>query len=176
MGLFRSSKKVASKVVDVRVDRWMSWDYLADTTDRIKSMVVSIAVPQKSTYAETFEEAMQRLGLTEEDLAHRKKEYTQLFYFFLVLFGTVVLYALYMGFNGHLIASLISFCLSLYCLTQAFRFHFWLFQIKNRKLGCSIKEWINSKAYDAPPTSTSVVVKRDPSMSTVSRNEKEKGQ
>lgn len=144
MGIFKSTKKVAGKVVDVRVDKWVSWGYLTETADRFKTILSDIAIPKKATYSETFKDAMQRLDLSEEDLQARKKEFTRLFYFFIGLAITVIIYALYSALKGHLLPSLISFCLSLYCLTQAFRFHFWLFQIKNRKLGCTFKEWLNS--------------------------------
>jgi intracellular multiplication protein IcmV len=63
---------------------------------------------------------------------------------------TIVGYALYTAFKGSMTTSLISFCLALYALTQAFRFHFWLFQLRNRKLGCSIKEWMNSEVHHRP--------------------------
>ncbi len=156
MGMF---KKVGGRIVDVRVDKWMSWDYLSETADHFKALFVDIVVPKKANTVETFEEALQRLDLTEEDLIERQKEFTRLCYFFLALALVVVAYALYMAFAGGMMASLISFCLALYALTQAFRFHFWLFQIKNRKLGCSIKEWMNSEVMQS--SSSSLTVKSD---------------
>lgn len=150
MGIFKSTKKAAGKIIDVRVDKWISWDYLSETAGQFKVLLLDIVVPKKASYSETFEEAMQRLQLNEEDLVARKKEFTRLFYFFLGLAFLVVLYALYMAIKGSLAPSLIAFCLALYALTQAFRFHFWLFQIKHRKLGCSWREWFNSQAYHPP--------------------------
>lgn len=143
-------KKVSSRLVDVRVDKWMSWDYLGETADRFKVLFLDIVIPKKADTAETFEEAMQRLELTEEDLTERKKEFTRLLYFFLGLAIAIVGYALYLAFIGKMVTSLIAFCLAFYALTQAFRFHFWLFQLRNRKLGCTIKEWMNSSVYEVP--------------------------
>ncbi len=159
MGFF---KKVGGRVVDVRVDKWMSWDYLGDTADRFKILFLDIVIPKKASTSETFEEAMQRLDLTEQDLAERQKEWTRLCYFFLVLTLLVVIYALYTAFKGSMTSSLISFCLALYTLTQAFRWHFWLFQVKNRKLGCSIKEWMNSEVMQT--ASSDLVLKDNNSM------------
>lgn len=147
MGMF---KKVGGRLVDVRVDKWMSWDYLGETTDRFKILLLDIVIPKKSSTVETFEEAMQRLDLTEEDLVQRQKEFTRLCYFFVFLAVTIIIYALWMAFHGSMTTSLISFCLALYALTQAFRFHFWLFQLRNRKLGCSIREWMNSEIHQTP--------------------------
>lgn len=160
MGFLRSSKKVAGKLIDVRVDKWISWDYLLETTDRFKVLLLDVALPKRATYAETFEEAMSRLDLTEADLKQRQREFLRLFYFFLILAVCVIIYGLHTALKGHLLPSLIAFCLSLYALAQAFRFHFWLFQIKHRKLGCSIKEWLNSDI--APSSSDTNLLSRPP--------------
>ncbi|MCS5711141.1 type IVB secretion system protein IcmV [Candidatus Berkiella aquae] len=144
MGIFKSSKKAAGHIVDVRVDKWVSWDYLSESADNFKVILLDSIIPKKATYSETFEEALERLELTEADIAKRQKEFTQLFYFFLVLSLVIISYGLYLAFTGSMITALIAFCLSIYSLAQSFRFHFWLFQLKNRKLGCTIKEWMNA--------------------------------
>ncbi len=133
---------------------------------------MDIVVPKKANTVETFEEAMQRLDLTEEDLIERQKEFTRLCYFFLALAMVVVAYALYAAFTGTMMSSLISFCLALYALTQAFRFHFWLFQIKNRKLGCSIKEWMNSELRQT--SGSGLTVKSDQDLSRKDSQKKAK--
>lgn len=150
MKLFRATKGLTSKIVDIRVDKWLSLDYLKETTGHLKSIVTSVVVPERPRYSETFEEALQRLHLTEEDLAARKTEFTRLLYFFVFLSVAIVIYGLSLAYSGALLPALIAFCLSVYSLTQAFRFHFWLFQIKNRKLGVTLKEWFNSSAKADP--------------------------
>jgi intracellular multiplication protein IcmV len=157
MGIFR---KVGGRLVDVRVDKWMSWDYLGETADRFKILFLDIVIPKKATSAETFEEAMQRLELSEEDLVERKKEFTRLCYFFVALALVIVLYALYLAFQRNMTPSLIAFCLALYALSQALRFHFWLFQLRNRKLGCTVKEWMNSEIHQVE--SHDITLKSDP--------------
>ncbi|MBS0286311.1 MAG: type IVB secretion system protein IcmV [Proteobacteria bacterium] len=169
MGIF---KKVGGRIIDVRVDKWMSWDYLGETADRFKILFLDIVIPKKANTVETFEEAMRRLELTESDLIERQKEFTRLCYFFIFLAMTVVIYALYTAFMGSMVASLISFCLALYALTQAFRFHFWLFQIKNKKLGCSIKEWMNSEVVHT--ASSDLTVKNKDSVSKQEAQKKAK--
>ena len=145
MGLWKTTKTVTSKLIDIRVDKWMSLDYIKDVSSRTRYILKDLVVPQKATRTETFEQALERLHLSENDIAQRKIEFTRLLYTFLTIAGLIISYALYMIIMGNPISSLVSFCLSLYALSQAFRFHFWLFQIKNRKLGCTLKEWFNSK-------------------------------
>ena len=150
MGIFRTTKNVAGRIVDVRVDKWVSWEYLTETADRFRLLLVDVVVPKKATYSETFSEALERLEINEEDIEQRKQEFTRLFYFFLIMSVGIIIYGLIMAFRGGMVASLISFCLSLYTLSQAFRFHFWLFQVKHRKLGCTLKEWFNSEIISEP--------------------------
>lgn len=168
MGMFKSSKKVASRVVDVRVDKWVSLEYLGETADNFKVILLDSIIPKKATYSETFEEAMQRLELTEADLLLRQKEFTQLFYFFLTLSVLIIGYALYLSFTSSMVTTLIAFCLSIYTLAQAFRFHFWLFQLKNRKLGCTVKEWMNAAVSSTHGEQTQLAVK--PSKHKVSKS------
>lgn len=136
---------IMGRIIDTRVDKWMSWDYLSDTTSKIKDSVTDLITPQKAKYNETFEEAMIRLNLTEADLLSRKKEFTRLFYLFVVIGLAIIGYAVYMALLGYMGACLISFCLAAFSFAQAFKWHFWLFQLRNRKLGCTIKEWMNGK-------------------------------
>lgn len=147
MGIFSGVKKVASHMFDYRVDRWVSWDTLASTTKEYQKVVEGLATPERSNVAESFEDSMLRLGLTEADIQQRQVEFTRLYIFFILLALSIVFYGIYMAFMGHMISALISFCIAIYSLTQAFRFNFWLFQVKQRKLGCTVKEWLDGKIF-----------------------------
>lgn len=153
MGLFRSSnsssnprpsKGFSFRIIDTRIDRWLSVDYLKETTGHLKSIFVDTFVPKKARYSETFEEALERLQLSEQELLNRQTEFFRLFCFFIGLSLCVISYGIYLAYTKLFLSALIAFCLSLYALTQAFRFHFWLFQLKHRKLGCTLWEWFNS--------------------------------
>lgn len=152
VSIMAKRRGIMSRLIDTRVDRWMSWDYLSDTTSKIKSSVLDLATPQKAKFSESFEEAMIRLELTEKDLINRKKEFTRLFYLFTLIGLFIIGYAVYMAYLGHFGACLISFGLAGFSFTQAFKWHFWLFQLRNRKLGCSVKEWLDGKVVDAHGT------------------------
>lgn len=150
MGLFRKTKNLAGKIVDVRVDKWLSVDYLKETTGHIKAILDDVFIPKRARYSETFDEAVRRLSLTNEDLQKQKTDFTRLFYFFVILSFAIISYGLYLAVKGSFVAALIAFCLSFYSFSQAFRFHFWLFQLKHRKLGCTLKEWFNSSIQSEP--------------------------
>jgi len=145
MGLWKSTKNIASKVFDVRVDRWMSLAYVKEVSQQTQSLLKDLVIPKKAKRIETFEQALIRLNLSEADVQQRIVEFTRLVYFFVGISILIILYAIYMMVRGYPLVSLISFCLSLYTFSQAFHFHFWVFQMKNRKLGCTLKEWLNGK-------------------------------
>lgn len=150
MKLFRATKGITSKIIDIRVDKWVGLDHIKETTKHLQSIIKSVFVPERPRYSETFDEAMMRLQLTEADLAQRQAVFTRLFYFFIVLAMSVIAYGLNLAFQGAFLPAIIAFCLSIYAFAQAFRFHFWLFQIKNRKLGLTLQEWFNSSVKAGP--------------------------
>lgn len=145
MGLFSGIKKMGGRIIDLRADKWMSLGIIKDSFERTSSILADMVIPQKAHRKETFEEALLRLNITEADLTERRKEFGRLVAIYGSIGLIIVLYGIYMGINKHFAAALISTCLSLYAFGQAFRFHFWLFQINHRKLGCTVKEWLNSR-------------------------------
>ena len=151
MGFFRGLGKVAGALVDVRVDKWVSFSYVKNSFFNIKNVATDVFTVQKPARTETFDEAMIRMSLTEEDLALRRKEFLSIALLFVALSLGLLIYGLYWAINLVISATLISFCLCAFCLSQAFRFHFWYFQVKNRKLGCTVQEWFNSKIAESPP-------------------------
>lgn len=151
MGFFRGLGKVAGALVDVRVDRWVSFSYVRKSFSGIKDATSGLFTIKQATKPETFEEALLRLKLTETDIAERQKEFLRLALLFSVLSFGLLLYALYWAMHLAISATLISFCLCAFCLSQGFRFHFWHFQVKHRKLGCTVEEWFNSRITEPPP-------------------------
>jgi intracellular multiplication protein IcmV len=97
-------------------------------------------------HVETFEEAKVRLELTENDIQKSKDSYLLYAIIFVCLaavtFSTsFFIFLKYHTFLGWLIANLVTILF----LSQALRFHFWYFQIKHRKLGCTFQEWWHGK-------------------------------
>lgn len=143
-GSIRGTGKVLGRIFDYRVDKWIGFDYLKGTFQKTYTIGKEVFTPEQAARQETFTEAVQRLQLSDKDIKKRSREFTGLMVFYLVLTFAILGYALHMAFQGAVLATLMSFSLSLYAASQCFRYHFWLFQIKHRKLGCSIQEWFNS--------------------------------
>ncbi len=124
---------------------WLSYDSLKEQTQTIKFFVKNAATIQKPERTETFDEALERLAVNEAELRATANKY--LAYAFL-FFGLAILdfiYGLYLLFHhGAFLGLILTLAVCALLLAQAFRYHFWFFQIKNRRLGCTFDEWRNS--------------------------------
>lgn len=146
MGFFRGLGRMVKPLVNI--PKWMSAKQITADAAYISQIAKQVLTPQKAQQEETFEAALQRLNLTEQDLRDRKKEFTRLAGFFFVVFILLVGYVVYLILDstGEVSwrAILLSIVVSLIALVQFFRFHFWLYQIKERRLGCSFKQYLVS--------------------------------
>jgi len=92
---------------------------------------------------ETYEEAVVRLNLSEEDQEKRKKTFFRMCLFYIGIALVLFIYAIYLMFTSFFIAVFIALMLVAVALSLAFREHFWYVQMTCRRLGLSIKDWAN---------------------------------
>lgn len=127
------------------IQTWVSWDAIKTNSGYVKENTRSLFVIQKPEHTETFEEAMKRLNLTEADIEVRKSAFLRL----AIIIGAcgifALLYTLYLLWHASFASAALAFVVTLLCAATAARYHFWYFQVKNHKLGCTIKEWLNEK-------------------------------
>jgi len=142
MGFWRGVTKTVGYVVDLRFDRWIGIKSLKNTAGYFTQQTKILFKIQKAHTNESFEEAVDRLGLTSEDLQQRSQQYSALVYLFLLFSTLILLYGIYIYRQGNWMGGLMCFSLILYSLSCAFRFHFWNFQIKHQKLGCTFMDWL----------------------------------
>ncbi|WP_298624139.1 type IVB secretion system protein IcmV [uncultured Legionella sp.] len=123
---------------------WSDWDRLKAFTLYLKNGFKRLFVPQKITDAksvESFDDVKSRLKLSDAELLIKQNALLRLSIFMLVFAAMVVVYVGYQFVYGSFRAGLLSLVVTLIALVLAFRYHFWYYQIKHRKLGCTIKEW-----------------------------------
>lgn len=142
-GFFKRRVKQTGK----NVSNAMELGIFVSVLQMIRDIFVNVFMPWKAGepgQAETFEEAIARLGLKEGDLEERKAMFFWQTLFFLA-FGLVILaYGVALAFERSLNGMVYAFVVAVLCWAYAFRNHFWLFQLKQRKLGCTFKEWLDS--------------------------------
>lgn len=130
----------------VKLPNYLDIKQLANTTKAIggilKPLFVMPGAAEKKE--ESFDEALTRLNLTEEDIAKRQQEFRRLLFVYLIIGILLFCYTFYLAWERSIHGTIATFVITLIAFVQVFRYHFWLFQLKNRKLGCTFREWWNS--------------------------------
>lgn len=92
----------------------------------------------------TFEDSLKHYGITEEKLQLRMRNALWTVYFCLALSVGTFGYGIYQLLNHFFTGGLMCSVLTLILWTMAFREHFNWFQMQQRRLGCTVKEWFLS--------------------------------
>lgn len=125
---------------------WLDVEEIKDNNKIIWDSISGLFSPATPDRTETFDEAIKRLGLNEHSIDDAQKNYQAFTWFFLGLGFLVVCLGFYLIFYHRTISGLIlAFAAAALFFGQAFRYSFWHFQIKHRKLGCTFAEWWNGK-------------------------------
>lgn len=144
-------KKSKSRIVNVfntvfNVRSWTDFDRLRAFTLYLSQGIRAFLIPQKKQLSPkesstNFATAIAHLKLNEDELFARQRGLYRLSVIMCVVAMMFFSYALYHLVFGGFKAVIVSLVLMFIALVLAFRYHFWYFQIKERKLGCTFREW-----------------------------------
>ena len=121
--------------------------------NNIKNNAVLIKDLSKSTFTqpysgggntpkkETFAQAMRRLNITEAGLQKRIKSSTHVILFCGILFFPMLIYTVYMFQSNFYLSSFVCLMLTALLGAYCFREHFNRYQMRQRRLGCTVSEW-----------------------------------
>ena len=143
MGLFRTTGKFVYRTF-LDVPAWLGWRNIKKDTQSLYNTIQSIFAIRKAD-KETFEQAKERLNLTDQDIAASASYYIKLTIVFVAVGFLCIAYTFYLFVEGTFIAGIIALLVAFFVFLKAFSVHFQYFQIKNRKLGCTFQEWFNGK-------------------------------
>ena len=127
------------------VRRWMAYDQMRDSTRDVVKAGKAVFKGPKVHSPETFEEALGRMNLTEVDIQERYSHCRSVLYFAGSIGLALIVYSIYLLIIGTPMGAILAFAVGSMSGVMAFKNHFWMFQIKNRKLGCSFSEWCSGK-------------------------------
>lgn len=88
-------------------------------------------------------EDLKAKGINDTQIRDSLTTFTWLYRFFAIVAALVFLYTIIMIIRGFFLGSFISGALTCLMLAQSFKYHFWVFQIRSKKLGCTFGEWFN---------------------------------
>ncbi len=136
----RSRFKFFSSMVDVS-----SWMDLKGVQRSGEGIVASAKRFQQSVPSsglkETFEEAMARLDIDEKFLEKRKRQCYFTAWFYTGCGSALLLYAFYLLSTGYIVSSFVTYVMSALAYVFAYREGLWYYQMKIRKLGCSMTDF-----------------------------------
>lgn len=131
--------RVLSRIFNFRY--WLDWDRIKSFTLALGNGIKSLFLPEQAAKDESFKEAATKLKLTDADLTIKQNALWRLSIIMVAAAALILMYTGYQLFYGTYKAAIVSFVVMLIALVLAFRYHFWSFQIRERKLGCTVKEW-----------------------------------
>lgn len=140
MGFWSGFKKTVKPFVDVA--SWVNLDQLKLYGKSISDIGKGLFIPQHALRNETYEQALRRLKLTEAEVNKKADDLYRLSILFCTIAICLFIYAIYLLIeHKSILAVAISLVLTAVTLAKAFNYHFWVFQIKKRHLGCTFREW-----------------------------------
>lgn len=135
--------RVFSRIINIRT--WFDWDRTKSFTIALKNGIKYLFVPRKNIEtnieSESFESAATQLNINDAELLVKQNALFRLSIVMLAAAGLIFIYSGYQLFYGSLRAFGVSLVVTTIAMALAFRYHFWYYQIKHRKLGCTFQEW-----------------------------------
>lgn len=135
--VFKISRKTFFNPVN-----WLDIPSLKSQNRTMFDVMRGLFTPAKGAQPETFEEAMQRLNLSEADIMSTMAAYRRYAWLFFALGTISLLYAFHLLVNHFTWSGfLLGIGAAALFLSQAFKYDFWRFQMQQRKLGLTIADW-----------------------------------
>lgn len=131
--------RVLSRIINVR--SWIDWERMKSFTRYLIDGFKKFFIPQKTQKGESFETAKKRLNLTDSDIIARQTGLLRLSLLMVAVACMIFVYSIYLFASGGYLGGVVGLVVTLIAVVLAFRYHFWYFQIRERKLGCTIQEW-----------------------------------
>lgn len=127
---------------------WLNFNEIKEGNRAIYESVNGLFRTPVAKRTETFAQAVERLKLGEATIERTKEAYFNYAVVFLSLAIVVGLFSIFLLFYHFTISGfLIGIAAAALFAAQAFKYHFWYFQIKHRKLGCTLAEWRQGKPF-----------------------------
>lgn len=140
MGIKRGIVKAIKS--NFKFSQWLGLDQVKENGRTIRGLYQDIySTEKKQSGPETFEQAMARFGLSEADLAKKKSVARRFAYGFFLGGCPIFVYSMYLLFTGSPLSAFASFALAFLLWAYAFRESFHLYQMKQRRLGCTLSQW-----------------------------------
>ena len=125
----------------INFSSWIGMDSIRSLANQIRHMSSEIMTVRKSDRVESFDGAMSRLQMTEEDIQSKIHDFSIRANIYLTILVLGLCYLCYLIYHLYFTASVMMFSFSTLMFSFFFRESFWKLQLKERKLGLSFSYW-----------------------------------
>lgn len=126
----------------VNFPRWMNLRQLRANAAAIAKMIQDMRIHRPEVRRESFDEAIQRMNLTDEDIKDRMRTCLTLSVVYSFAALCFLIYTFYMIWHGHL-GMILGILITALMAVFAYREAFWYFQMKTRTLGNTFRDWLS---------------------------------
>ncbi len=129
---------------NTNVKSWSSWDAVKENAQMVSGLVKAMKPSVTGAEAVTpksFQDQMKTAGLSEKDLQDRMKGHLRVTLVSLLLGLGGIGWTIYIFQKQMYLSGLMSLSVTLVMFAYAFREHFFYFEMKQRRLNCTVKEW-----------------------------------
>lgn len=124
---------------------WLDYNSLKAQNRTIFTILKFLFTVQKPEREETFEQAMERLKLSEEAVRFGATNYRIYALIFMLIGLLTLFYSFYLLFRYWAILGwMLGVACSALFLAQSFKYDFWSLQMRRRKLGLTIDDWLET--------------------------------
>ena len=121
-----------------------SYDSLVSGASLIKNAFKFILKQKEKPQDEQAVNTVSDLSLSTQQLVVIKRRFTFFVWFFVLGFIGLLVYLYLLISHGDFFSAFLTLLVAMMFLAQAFKYHFWLTQIKYNRLGMTFKQWWKS--------------------------------
>ncbi len=126
------------------VKSWIGWETVSQNGSWIQGMFTSIIRrPKQSSIKETYDEACERYGYTPDFLINQENGFRKASLSYLGVFFVGLGYMGWLYYKQHRLAAGIMIPINFMLFSLFFRESFWLMQLRHKKLGMTLRDWIS---------------------------------
>lgn len=124
------------------VTEWMGLDDVFTRLRLLPSLFHGLTTVKKSLHKETFEEAVVRLNLSNKDIIAKQKSFFNAAIVFFICGICTVAYSISFFYSHQWQGCMLAIMVSMIFFAHAFQTHFWYTQMRQRRLGLTVREWL----------------------------------
>lgn len=142
MGIRSYFKNTAKNNLNVK--GWASWDSIKKGGQVVGELVKDFKVPTNGIVKRNFADAVREYGLSEHDIELRMRSSLRVSIFCAVLGLAAFCWMILLLIKAMFLSSIVALALAVLMFAYGFREHFHYFEMKQKRLDCTVKEWFLS--------------------------------